>query len=322
MGRLQDRYSLNNFVYFTEQLNRHLYELIASRKRLFSDRLRPNSLLILERNISLTISFLSTNHASTLKGLAAAGDEQKLEPTGNLTTIYTPKVGKIVRAVVAEAEANTRTIEQIDSVKLVIFDLDDTLWRGVAAEQDNVEAWRMIEGWPISILEAVSFLWRRGILIAIVSKNDEKTALATWNRLYGNCFEISNFVATRINGKPKAENVREILEQVNLLPSSVLFVDDNPVERAAVKAAFPEMRVMDAALAHWRRILLWSPQLQRSVITAESAQRTEMIQAQIEREGAASRWIAKHSFQSLSVVLRPFQVTATDEARFARCSSY
>ena len=78
----------------------------------------------------------------------------------------------------------------------------------------------------------------------------------------------------------------EILKAVNLLPSSTLFIDDNPVERAAVKAAFPEIRVMDAPLAHWRRILLWAPELQRSVITAEASQRTEMIQAQIEREEA------------------------------------
>src|SRR5208282_3535667 len=77
-------------------------------------------------------------------------------------------------------------------------------------------ALRMTEGWPLSIVEAASFLWRRGVLIAIVSKNDERTALTLWEKLYGSRFSMKNFVATRINWKPKAENIQEILQAANL----------------------------------------------------------------------------------------------------------
>jgi len=108
-----------------------------------------------------------------------------------------------VQAVLSEAEANARTVAQTDSIKIVIFDLDDTLWRGVGAERDDIDVAKMTEGWPLSIVEAASYLWRRGVLIAIVSKNDEKTALKLWDTLYESRFSIKNFVATRINWSRK-----------------------------------------------------------------------------------------------------------------------
>ncbi len=212
-----------------------------------------------------------------------------------------------------------RSIEQTDAVKIVIFDLDDTLWRGVAAEKDTVQAAEMTEGWPLSIVEAASYLKKRGVLIAIVSKNDEKTALKLWEELYGSCFSIKNFVATRINWDPKPINVGRILKAVNLLPSSALFVDDNPTERAAVKAAFPDIRVMDEPLAHWRRILLWAPELQRAVITTEASQRAEMIHAQIQRDEAREAVSREDFLRDLSVVIEPKEIESSDDPRYTRC---
>jgi HAD superfamily phosphatase (TIGR01681 family) len=276
MGRIQDRYYLGNLVYFIEQLNKHLdatvkklgnchvidFDQILSNfgKKYFSD--------------DVTSHF---NHASYASEIAMWDDDRRIEPTGSVNRVYTPTPHKIVRAVLSEAEASFRTIQAIDQIKLVIVDLDDTLWRGVAAERNDTEYWKWVEGWPLSILEAASYLWRRGVLIAIVSRNEEDTVKRLWNTLYESRFSIKNFVATRINWEPKATNVAEVIESVNVLPGSVLFVDDNPAERAAVKAAFPDIRVMGASLVHWRRILLWAPELQQPVITDESSQRTEMI---------------------------------------------
>ena len=319
MGRLQDRYYLGNLVYFIEELNRYLAELISKRTNCFLIDFDQIVSIFGEKYFSDDlVSHL--NHSSNINNsILKQEDRRRLEPTGDVFKLYTPNTEKIVKAVIAEAEANLRTIAQRDVVKLAIFDLDDTLWRGVGAEQEVIDALRMTEGWPLSIVEAASFLWRRGVLIAIVSKNDERTALTLWEKLYGSRFSMKNFVATRINWKPKAENIQEILQAVNLLPSSALFIDDNPVERAAVKAAFPGMRVMDAALANWRRILLWAPELQRSVITAESSQRTQMIQAQIHREDIRQSLSREEFLKTQSVVVTPFEVSSTSDPRFARC---
>ena len=317
-GRLQDRYYLGNLVYFLEELNRHFYSLIRGKINCFMIDLDQIQATFGKKYFSDDL-LSHLNHGSTIGGLALGEDRHRLEPIGDVEALYTPRTGKVVQAVIAEAEANAKTIKQMDAVKLVIFDLDDTLWRGVAAELDDIEVWTMVEGWPLSIVEAALYLHQRGILIAIVSKNDEKTALAIWEKLYGHQFPMNNFVTTRINWKPKPENVREILEAVNLLPSSVLFVDDNPVERSSVKATFPDIRVVDAPLAQWRRILLWAPELQRSAITTESTQRTGTVQAQIEREGARKALDREAFLATLSVVLKPVTVTRSDDPRFARC---
>ena len=176
-----------------------------------------------------------------------------------------------------------RTIRQTDMVKLVLVDLDDTLWRGVAAEAAEVSS-TASEGWPLGFAEALMFLKSRGVLLGIVSKNDEDRVREIWRRIYGTRIRLEDFAAVKINWRPKAENIEEILAEVNLLPNSVVFIDDNPVERAAVKAAFPEIRVLGPNPYLWRRILLWSPETQVATITSESAARTEMVQKQVQRE--------------------------------------
>ena len=61
-------------------------------------------------------------------------------------------------------------------------------------------------------------------------------------------------------------------------------IDDNPVERAAIQAGLPGVRVLGSHPYYLKRVLLWSPETQQRVITRESGQKTEMAQAQLERE--------------------------------------
>lgn len=318
VGRLQKRYYIGNISYFVEEMNRYLAELIAIRKQCYLIDLDQIQASFGRKYFSDEL-ITNFNHSSALAPIGFHDDKKRLEPPGDTIAIYTPKIETIIRSVIAEAEASLRTIEQVDSVKMVIFDLDDTLWRGVAADRNAIDIGEMTEGWPLGVVEAAAYLRLRGVLIAIVSKNDEETALKIWESLYGSRFPIDMFVARQINWKPKADNVREILEAVNLLPSSVLFVDDNPVERASVKAAFPEIRVLDAPLAHWRRILLGAPELQRSVITAEGANRSEMVKAQIKRDDTRQSLDRSEFLRTLGVVVESYAVTQTTDARFDRC---
>jgi FkbH-like protein len=105
---------------------------------------------------------------------------------------------------------------------------------------------------------------------------------------------------------------------VNLLPKSVVFIDDNPVERAAVKAAFPEIRVLGPNPYLWRRILLWSPETQVASITAESAARTEMVQKQVEREEQRQHLSREEFLASLGVRATLSEVSSTADRRFPR----
>src|SRR6266853_747201 len=86
----------------------------------------------------------------------------------------------------------------------------------------------------------------------------------------------------------------------------------------AIKAAFPDMRVLGPNPYLWRRILLWSPETQVATVTAESAARTEMVQKQVEREGQRKRLSREDFLGSLEVGASLSEIASTNDARFAR----
>jgi FkbH-like protein len=263
-------------------------------------------------------SITHSNHGSIITSFEMLGDQNRLEPIGNMGELYQPKTLPFIITCIHEILSCYKSIRQQSAIKLVIFDIDDTLWRGVGAEMDDVDA-SMGEGWPLGIVEAASCLWKRGIMIAIVSKNDEENVKRMWTRIYGDRFNLENFVVKRINWRPKAENIEEIISLINVLPSSVLFVDDNPVERAAVKAVFPDIRTLDAPLVEWRRILLWSAETQPAVITSESLARTDMVKGQIEREKVRSEMTQGEFLKRLDIKISPLWIDSESHGKFERC---
>jgi FkbH-like protein len=221
------------------------------------------------------------------------------------------------KAAWAELAAMYRTIRGTDQVKLVIFDLDDTLWRGVVAEQGDITP-DIFEGWPIGLMETACFLKSRGILLAICSRNDEARITALFDRICGGRLTLADFAAQRINWRPKHENIQDILAELHLTAHSAVFVDDNPVERAAVEAMIPHIRTLGAHPYYVRRILLWSPETQRPVITDESARRTDMIQAQAGRERAGAGMSREDFLATLGLRMHISEIRATDDRQFPR----
>jgi FkbH-like protein len=110
----------------------------------------------------------------------------------------------------------------------------------------------------------------------------------------------------------------EILAHVNLLPGNVIYIDDNPAERASMKAAYPAIRVLGGTPLAWRRILLWSSETQVPTITAESEARTDMVRAQVVREEQRATLSRDEFLTSLSVRMTMFEVTSAEHPRFAR----
>lgn len=214
-------------------------------------------------------------------------------------------ISEFIKGIWREVISNIRIIRQTDSVKMVIVDLDGTLWRGVLAERGygccfplkpNGTLWRgviaeegridvnyLTEGWPMGFVEALMTLKQRGILLAICSKNNEEIIRKRWKDIFYGRLDIEDFACVKINWNDKANNILEILDATNLLPSNVVFIDDNPRERAWVKMQFPDMRVLGGNYYDWRRILLYSAETQRSFVSDESKRKTEMVKAQVRR---------------------------------------
>lgn len=117
--------------------------------------------------------------------------------------------------------------------KLVVWDLDNTLWNGILIE-DGIEP-------RDSIIQTIRFLDSMGIVNSLASKNDHQNAWSELEKLG----LTEYFVYPKINWNPKSENIQTTLKQINLLEQNVIFVDDNAFERAEVGAAFPDMMVVD-----------------------------------------------------------------------------
>jgi FkbH-like protein len=130
--------------------------------------------------------------------------------------------------------------------KCLILDLDNTLWGGVIGD-DGVQ--NLILGRDHPVGEAfvnfqryVKDLQRRGIILAICSKNDAENAKEGFSHP-DSVLKVEDFSAFKANWNPKPENIREIATELNIGLDSMVFVDDNPVERALVADRMPDVAV-------------------------------------------------------------------------------
>ena len=133
--------------------------------------------------------------------------------------------------------------------KLIIVDLDDTLWGGIVGDA----------GWENLVLgghhhlgeayadfqHALKSMQNRGILLAIVSKNEEQVALEAIRKHPEMVLTLEDFAGWRINWQDKVQNIIDLMTELNLGPQSAVFIDDNPSERARVKESLPEVLVPD-----------------------------------------------------------------------------
>jgi FkbH-like protein len=314
MGRLLPRYDLRNMVYFIERLNEVLAEELQRFQSVHFFDYDEVVTTYGRRHFQDDVVWI-TSHGAALSDYDWQYDQARLSPVEKVSHYYPLLTGQYVQFAWRELFAMFRTVSQVDMVKLVLVDLDDTVWRGVQAEGTEVAP---RDGWPIGFAETLLILKRRGVLLGIVSKNDETRAAEMMRQVHGNELTFEDFAVRRINWRPKADNIEEILHEVNLLPASVVFIDDNPVERAFVKAAFPDMRVIGENPYFWRRILLWSPETQVATITAESSERTAMVQAQVEREQQRKRLTRDEFLASLSVTIGLTEVASLSHPDFAR----
>ncbi|WP_375462534.1 HAD-IIIC family phosphatase [uncultured Methylobacterium sp.] len=316
LGRLMPRNDLRSFSHFMERLNARLADVVAT---------YANSHVLDFDAIAATIGRMHVqddhlwmlNHSSTLSDFDSAYDRNRLDPPPAISRQFDLRIAPFFDAVYAEIEAMVRTLRGIDAVKLVIVDLDDTLWRGVIAEAGEPDPCAC-EGWPLGLVEALCVLKTRGIVLAIASKNDEAIIRGLWDGLFGERLPLEQFAVVRINWNAKADNVAEILEQVNVLPESAVFIDDNPVERDAVRRAFPGIRTLGADLYGIRRTLLWSAETQGPFISDESGRRTEMIQAQVRREDTRKALSREEFLASLNIRITPCAIGDAQHGRFRR----
>jgi len=155
-------------------------------------------------------------------------------------------------------------------VKCLVWDLDNTLWRGTLLEDEEVVLFP-------GIREVVAALDDRGILQSVASKNDFDLA---WGKLE-ELGMAEFFVHPQIGWGPKSESVKRIAEKLQFAVKTIAFIDDQPAERAEVSYGVPEVRGYDAGQAAG---LLSLPDFSPDVVTVDARRRRLMYQASFKRD--------------------------------------
>lgn len=184
-----------------------------------------------------------------------------------------------------------------EQVKLVIWDLDNTIWDGVLLE-DGPAALRP------GISELILGLDRLGILQSIASRNDHAMAQVCLERL-----GIAHyFLVPQISWSIKSMSVEAIARTLNIGLDNVLFIDDQAFELAEVMHAHPKVRTLNAAKT---ADLLDDPQIRPVVVTEDARRRRMMYMEDEVRRLSEEKFVGSH---------HEFMITLGMELRIAQAS--
>lgn len=178
--------------------------------------------------------------------------------------------------------------------KCLVLDLDNTLWGGVVGD-DGPEGLKLGDDWPGNAFKAfqrtVLGLRDRGILLAVVSKNEEDVAVSALRSHPEMLVRLEDLAATRINWAPKSENMRAIAKELNIGADALVLFDDNPVERAEVRANLPEAGVIEVPTdpVEYRTALMSSGFFDQPALSVEDLERADMYRVDRERSALQSQ---------------------------------
>ncbi len=232
-----------------------------------------------------------------------------------------PFTEKVFKAAARDVKSALRTVSGLNR-KLVVVDLDDTMWGGIVGD-DGWENLRLgghdhIGEAYVEFQRALMTLVRRGIAVAVVSKNDEAVALEAIASHPEMVIRSDDLAGWRINWKDKAQNIADLVKELNLGLQSTVFIDDNPAERGRVREALPEVLVPEWPTdpSRFADALRQLDCFDRAAITSEDRKRTQMYVQERARRGSLDigsspeEWLA-----SLGVHVRVDPLSASNIKR-------
>ncbi|HEY4487828.1 MAG TPA: HAD-IIIC family phosphatase [Candidatus Paceibacterota bacterium] len=208
--------------------------------------------------------------------------------------------------------------------KCIVLDLDNTLWGGVIGE-DGMEGIALSTKEPgasyIAFQQALLDLYDRGIILAINSQNNEADALEVIKTHPNMILKEKHFAASRINWKDKVENMKEIAEELNIGLDSLVFLDDNPINRAAMREYLPQVETPELPQdpTEYTKFLNSLPYFEQRVLTDEDKMRGNLYVTERLRAAAEKEFESREAFlKSLGLELHMYTNDAASFARLAQ----
>ncbi|GDX80365.1 methoxymalonyl-ACP biosynthesis protein FkbH [Deltaproteobacteria bacterium] len=205
--------------------------------------------------------------------------------------------------------------------KVLVLDLDNTLWGGVVGELGplGVQLGESADGEAFRAFQAYcKGLAQRGVVLAVASKNNLADAQEPFVQHPDMVLRLSDFAAFEAHWEPKARSLARIAERLRLGLDSFVFFDDNPAEREQVRQALPQVEVVDVPEepAEYVNALERSLFFETIGLTAEDADRGGQYQAEAQREAAKNAHASLDDYLT-SLDMRA-DLRAVDEADMQR----
>jgi FkbH-like protein len=231
------------------------------------------------------VTIFDVDHLAASHGRWAFGDDRfyfhaKLPCAPEFLPVYAHGVASIIAAQSGAAK------------KCLVLDLDNTLWGGVIGD-DGLGGIRLgqgeAEGEAFQAFQHyVSELARRGVILAVCSKNTESVAKEAFDKHPEMVLRTADIAAFVASWDDKATNLRRIAKQLEIGLDSLVFVDDNPMERGLVRQLLPEVSVPELPEdpAGYIQAIDRHAYFQTVAIGSEDLNRGAMYQANAQRQQA------------------------------------
>jgi FkbH-like protein len=208
------------------------------------------------------------------------------------------------------------------TAKCAVLDLDNTLWGGVIGE-DGLQGIKL--GGSAAGEAFVSFqrylkaASQSGLLLAVCSKNNDADARQPFLEHPEMALKLEDIACFRANWQPKDENIREIARAINIGTDSLVFLDDNPAERARIRQLLPEVEVVEMPVepAQYASAVARRRLFDKLTLTSEDRERTASIRQNAEREELAAA-AAGNVDEYLAGLDMRVQLTPFDEPNLPR----
>ena len=267
--------------------------------------------------------------AEALAGVAGVSllrprDVAALYPVAEIHDPHADELGRLPYTPLYFAALATAAARRIHALaappfKLVALDCDDTLWAGICGEDGPAGV--SLDEPRRGLQEFFAERKRQGMLLALVSKNNEEDVLETFRAHPEMPLALGDFAARRIDWEPKSANLASLAAELGLGLDSFILVDDNPKECREAQAARPEVLAVplppDAAAIPAFLRQVWA--FDRAGLTAEDLRRSDLYHLEAQRAAARRSAPSLDDFlASLDLAIDIAPLTSTQVPRVAQ----
>lgn len=223
---------------------------------------------------------------------------------------FIPLYGDYVARTVASIRGKSR--------KVLVLDLDNTVWGGVIGD-DGLDGIAIAQGDArgeahLSVQRLALDLRKRGIVLAVSSKNTDSVAREPFEKHPEMLLKLDHIAVFQANWNDKATNIQTIAEELSLGLDSIVFLDDNPVERGLVRKLLPQVAVPElpedpawyartlAAAGYFEAVAFANEDLARAGFYQDNAKRVT-LQKQV---GGVDAYLAS---LDMTITFQPFDAT-------------